>query len=109
MGNQARKVQKVNGFGTEIVRIGRSCTPFHPPAMVRATCGAKLMEKKSTAEDLMEMLGLKETVVHMAKANGVRWYASGEGEQECSGFEKEDALNRVRWRVGVGEIAVTVG
>ena len=61
-------------------------------------------------EDLMEMLGLKETVVQMAKANGVRWYshvlkrddghvlsegqeearttkdvedASGEGEQEC--------------------------
>ena len=40
-------------------------------AMVRAMCGAKLMEKKRT-EDLMEMLGLKETVVQMAKANGVR-------------------------------------
>ena len=39
----------------------------------RAMCGAKLMEKKRT-EDLMEMLGLKETVVQMAKANGVRWY-----------------------------------
>ena len=40
-------------------------------AMVRAMCGrAKLMEKKRT-EDLMEMLGLKETVVQMAKANGV--------------------------------------
>ena len=35
-------------------------------AMVR---GAKLMEKKGT-RDLMEMLGLKETVVQMAKANG---------------------------------------
>ena len=34
---------------------------------------AKLMEKKRT-EDLMEMFGLKETVVQMAKANGVRWY-----------------------------------
>ena len=42
-------------------------------AMVRAMCGAKLMKKKRT-EDLMEMLGLKETVVQMAKANGVRWY-----------------------------------
>ena len=41
--------------------------------MVRAICGAKLMEKKRT-EELMEMLGLKETVVQMAKANGVRWY-----------------------------------
>ena len=39
----------------------------------RAMCGAKLMEKKRT-EDLMDMLGLKETVVQMAKANGVRWY-----------------------------------
>mgnify|MGYP001793718287 CR=1 FL=1 len=34
--------------------------------MVRAMCGAKLMEKKRT-EDLMEMLGLKETVVQTAK------------------------------------------
>ena len=31
-------------------------------AMVRAICGAKLMEKKRT-EGLMEMLELKETVV----------------------------------------------
>ena len=42
-------------------------------AMVRTMCGAKLMEKKRT-EDLMEMLLLKETVVQMAKAKGVRWY-----------------------------------
>ena len=41
--------------------------------MVRAMCGAKLMERKRT-EDLMEMLGLKETVVQMAKANEMRWY-----------------------------------
>ena len=41
--------------------------------MVRAMCGAKRMKKRRT-EDLMEMLGLKETVVQMAKANGVRWY-----------------------------------
>ena len=40
---------------------------------VRAKCGTKLMEKKRT-EDLMEMLGLKETVVQKANANGVRWY-----------------------------------
>ena len=31
------------------------------------------MEKKRTG-DLMEMLGLKETAVQMAKANGVRCY-----------------------------------
>ena len=34
--------------------------------------------------------------------------ASGEGEQECW-FEEEDALNQVKWRVGVGEIAARVG
>ena len=44
--------------------------------MVRAMCGAKLIEKKGT-EDLMEMLGLKETVVQMANANGARWYGHG--------------------------------
>ena len=42
-------------------------------AMVRAMCGAKLMEKKRT-EYLMEMLGTRETVVQMAKANGARRY-----------------------------------
>ena len=40
---------------------------------MKAMCGAKLTEKKRK-EDLMEMLGLKETVVHIAKANEVRWY-----------------------------------
>ena len=40
-------------------------------AMVRALCGAKLMDKKRT-EHLMDMLGLKETVVQTA--NGVGWY-----------------------------------
>ena len=42
-------------------------------AMVRAMCGAKLIEKRRT-EDLMEMLELKETVVQMTKVKGVRWY-----------------------------------
>ena len=41
--------------------------------MVRAMCGAKLMEKKRS-DDPTEMLGLKKTVVQMAKANGVKWY-----------------------------------
>ena len=91
----------------------------------------------------MEMLGLKETVVQMAKANGVRWYGhvlrrndghvlrkalefevkgkrkrrrpkktwkmQMEKESKSIGLEKEDAMNRARWRVGVGEIAVKVG
>ena len=97
-------------------------------AMVRAMCGAKLME------DLMEMLGLKETVVQMAKANGVTWYGHvlrrDHGhvlrkalEFEVKGkrkrgrpkktwktqVEKKDAMNRGRWRVGVRKIADKVG
>ena len=110
-------------------------------AMVRAMCGAKLMEKKRT-EDLMEMLGLKETAVQMAKANGVRWYGhvlrrddghvlrkvlefevrgkrkpgrpkkmwkmQVEKESKSVGLEKNFAMNRVRFRVGVREIAVGV-
>ena len=47
-------------------------------AMVRAMCGAKLIEKKRIV-DLMEMLGLKETMVQMARVNGVRWYRHEEG------------------------------
>ena len=32
-----------------------------------------------------------------------------EKESKSVGLEKEDALNRARWRVGVGEIAFRVG
>ena len=31
-------------------------------------------DREKRTEDLMEMLGLKETVVQLAKAKGVRWY-----------------------------------
>ena len=93
--------------------------------------------------DLMEMLELNETVVQMAKVNGVRWYGhvlnSVDGhvlkkalefevkgkrkreqpkktwktqvnkENKSVDLEKEDIMNRARWRVGDGEIAVKVG
>ena len=90
---------------------------------MRAMCGAKLIEKKRT-EDLMEILGLKETVVQMAKTNGVRWYrhvlrrddghvlrkalefeVKGKGktwktqvekESKSVSLEKEDAINQAR-------------
>ena len=42
-------------------------------AMVRAMCGVKPVEKRNTAE-LMDMLGLRETIDWLAKANGVCWY-----------------------------------
>ena len=48
----------------------RDCKVFFcDKILVRAMCGAQLMEKKRT-EDLMEMLGLKESVVQMTKTNG---------------------------------------
>ena len=43
---------------------------FEPPIFSIFVGGAILMEKKRT-EDLMEMLGLKETVVQMAKVNEI--------------------------------------
>ena len=72
----------------------------------------------------MEMFGLKETVVQMAKANGVRWYgyvlrrhdehvlrkalefedvedAGGEGEQECwfgGGCHESSEMESWSWR-----------
>ena len=39
--------------------------------MVRSMCGVKLVDRKKM-EDLMETLGLKETLDRWAKANGVR-------------------------------------
>ena len=41
--------------------------------MVRAMCGVKLVERRSI-DELMDMLGLHETVDRMARASGVRWY-----------------------------------
>ena len=42
-------------------------------AMVRSMCGVKLVDRKSN-EELMEMLGLEETLDKMAKVNGAFWY-----------------------------------
>ena len=41
-------------------------------AMVRAMCGQKVVDRKTT-EEQMDMLGLKENIDHLATANGVRW------------------------------------
>jgi hypothetical protein len=42
-------------------------------AMVRSMCGVKLTDRRKT-DELMEMLGMEESVERLAKANGVRWY-----------------------------------
>ena len=35
--------------------------------------------------------------------------AQVEKESKSVGLEKEDTMNRARWRVGIGEIAVRMG
>ena len=52
----------------EMIILGRT-----ERATVRSMCGVKLVDRKNT-EDLMKMLGLKETLDKMAQANEVRWY-----------------------------------
>ena len=42
-------------------------------AMMRVMCGVKLMDRKN-AKELLEMLGLNESVEMMAKASATRWY-----------------------------------
>ena len=37
------------------------------------------------------------------------WKSQVENESKSVGLEKGDTMNRARWRVGVGEIAVRVG
>ena len=41
--------------------------------MVRAMCGQKVVDRKTT-EEQMDMLGWKETIDRLATANGVRRY-----------------------------------
>ena len=41
-------------------------------AMVRAMCGQKVVDRKTT-EEQMDMLGLRKTTDEIATANGVRW------------------------------------
>ena len=107
--------------------------------MVRAMYGQKVVDRKTT-EEQMDMLGLKETIDQLATVNGVRWYGhvlrrdddsalrvalnlevSGkrkrgrprkkqvEEETEKIGLKKEDALRRDKWRDGVRAIAERMG
>ena len=43
--------------------------------MVRAMCGQKVVNRKTT-EEQMEMWGLRETMDQLTTANGVKWYGS---------------------------------
>ena len=42
-------------------------------AMIRAMCGVKLLDRRNS-EELMDMLGIKESLHRMAKASTMQWY-----------------------------------
>ena len=42
-------------------------------AIIRAMCGVKLLDQRNS-EELMEMLGIKESLDRMDKASSMRWY-----------------------------------
>ena len=42
-------------------------------SMVRVMCGVQLVDKRS-AEELMDILGLKEAADKLERVNGMRWY-----------------------------------
>ena len=87
-------------------------------AMVRSMCGVKLVDRKNM-EELMEMLGLKEMLDRMAKANRVRWYGHvirrNDGNilkkamlMEVNGKRKRGRL-KLTWRRQVQESVKKVG
>ena len=47
-------------------------------AMVRVMCGAKLADRKNT-EDMMDTVGLNQTINKMNKASGVKWLGHLQG------------------------------
>ena len=42
-------------------------------AMIQAMCGVKILDQRNS-EELMDMLGIKESLDRMAKASSIRWY-----------------------------------
>ena len=50
-------------------------------AMIRAMCGAKLLDRKNS-EELMDMLGIKESLDRMAKASSMWWYGHVLGKKD---------------------------
>ena len=73
-------------------------------AIVRAMCGQKVVDRKTT-EERMDMVGLRKTIDRLATTNGVRWYGhvlrrNDDGvwrvalDLEVSGNKKEGRLKK---------------
>ena len=74
-------------------------------AMVRSMCGVKLVDRKKM-ENLMEMLGLTETLNKMAKANGVRWYGYVI-RRDDDNILKKAMMTEVNWKRKRGRLKLT--
>ena len=98
-------------------------------SMMRAMCELKMFEKRS--QELMSLLGLKDTLDGLARAGKVRWHGHvlrralnfevaerrGRGRPNMTwkrqveehtdqiGLKKENAIDRVKWRYGVYELS----
>ena len=59
--------------------------------MLRAMCGVKLIEKRS--QELMSLLGLKDTLDGLTRMSGAQWY--GHVLRDMFMFEKRKIL---KWR-----------
>ena len=88
-------------------------------ALMRTMCGAKIIEKRS--QELMSLLGLKDTLDRLAKA--MVWacfeksvgFSSGRKESATEydveertnqiRLKREDAIDRAKWRNGVYKLS----
>lgn len=87
-------------------------------AMVRTMCGVKLTDRKKS-DELMELLGLSETIDRLARANAVRWYGHVLRRDECDvlrralDFQVEGKRRRGRpkamWKSQVEEESRRIG
>ena len=81
-------------------------------AMIRAMCRVKIIEKRRSQE-LMSLLGLKDTLDGLARASGVRWYGrvlredNGDVLRRALNFEEAGRRGRGRlnmmWKIQVEE------
>ena len=74
-------------------------------AMIRSMCGVKIMDRKNT-EELMDMLGLSESLDKLAKASGVRWYGHVQ-RREDNDILKEALNFRVYGKRKIGRPKMT--
>ena len=55
-------------------------------AMIRVMCGVKLLDRRNS-EELMDMLGIKESLDRMTKASSIRWHGHVLRKDDSEGFE----------------------